>query len=51
VVSAIVGFSSMAAQMGEALVEAEINPLLVMPAGQGVFAADGVVVLRDAAAE
>jgi acyl-CoA synthetase (NDP forming) len=51
VVSAIVGFSRMAAQMGEALVEAEINPLLVMPAGQGVFAADGVVVLKDPAAE
>jgi acyl-CoA synthetase (NDP forming) len=51
VVSAIVGFSQMAAQMGDALLEAEINPLLVMPAGRGVFAADGVAVLRHATAE
>jgi acyl-CoA synthetase (NDP forming) len=51
VVSAIVGFSQMAAQMGEALVEAEINPLLVMPEGQGAFAADGVVVLQRGTAE
>jgi acyl-CoA synthetase (NDP forming) len=44
-VSAIVAFSQMAAQMGSRLVEAEINPLFVMPEGQGVRAADGVVVL------
>lgn len=44
-VSAIVAFSHMAAQMGERLVEAEINPLFVLPQGQGVRAADGVVVL------
>jgi acyl-CoA synthetase (NDP forming) len=44
-VSAIVAFSQMAAQMGERLVEAEINPIFVLPAGQGVRAADGVVVL------
>ena len=30
---------------GERLLEAEINPLFVLPAGQGVRAADGVVVL------
>ncbi|MDB5839979.1 MAG: CoA-binding domain protein [Herminiimonas sp.] len=46
-VSAIVAFSQMAAQMGERLVEAEINPLFVLPAGQGVRAADGVVVLDN----
>lgn len=45
-VAAIVAFSRMVAQMGERLVEAEINPLFVLPAGQGVKAADGVVVLR-----
>ncbi|OWT63502.1 acetate--CoA ligase family protein [Candidimonas nitroreducens] len=45
---AIVAFSQMAAQLGERLVEAEINPLFVLPAGQGVRAADGVVVLADA---
>lgn len=43
--SAIVAFSQMAAQMGDRLVEAEINPVFVLPEGQGVRAADGVVVL------
>jgi acyl-CoA synthetase (NDP forming) len=42
---AIVAFSEMAAQLGDRLVEAEINPVFVLPAGQGVRAADGVVVL------
>ena len=44
-VEAIVAFSRMAAHCGERLVEAEINPLFVLPRGQGVLAADGVVVL------
>lgn len=44
-VSAIVAFSQMAVQMGERLVEAEINPLFVLAEGQGVRAADGVAVL------
>lgn len=44
-VDAIVAFSKMAAQLGERLLEAEINPLFVLPQGQGVRAADGVVVL------
>ena len=43
---AIVAFSKMAAKLGDRLVEAEINPVFVLPAGQGVRAADGVVVLR-----
>jgi acetate---CoA ligase (ADP-forming) len=47
-VDAIVAFSRMAAQLGDRLVEAEINPVFVLPAGQGVRAADGVVVLRSA---
>ncbi len=42
---AIVAFSRMTAQLGDRLVEAEINPLFVLPAGRGVRAADGVVVL------
>jgi acyl-CoA synthetase (NDP forming) len=42
---AVVAFSCMAAQLGDRLVEAEINPLLVLPQGHGVRAADGVVVL------
>lgn len=44
-VDAIVAFSNMAAQMGDRLVEAEINPVFVLPQGQGVRAADGVAVL------
>ena len=36
----------MVATLGEHLIEAEINPLFVMPEGQGVRAADGVAVLR-----
>lgn len=44
-VTAIVAFSHMAAQLGERLLEAEINPVFVLPLGQGVRAADGVVVL------
>jgi len=42
---AIVAFSRMAAALGERLVEAEINPVFVLPAGQGVRAADGVAVI------
>jgi hypothetical protein len=34
-VDAIVAFSQMAAQLGERLVEAEINPLFVLPQGTG----------------
>ncbi|SIQ52228.1 acetate--CoA ligase family protein [Pseudacidovorax sp. RU35E] len=44
-VEAIVAFSAMAAQLGERIVEAEINPVFVLPEGQGVRAADGVLVL------
>jgi acyl-CoA synthetase (NDP forming) len=42
---AIVAFSSMTAALGPRLIEAEINPLFVLPAGQGVRAADGVAVI------
>lgn len=45
-VDAIVAFSRMAAQLGDRLAEAEINPIFVLPDGAGVRAADGVVVLR-----
>jgi len=44
-VAAIVAFSKMTAQLGDRLVEAEINPVFVLAEGQGVRAADGVVVL------
>jgi len=45
-VKSIVAFSEMAQSLNAKLVEAEINPLFVLQAGQGVKAADGVVVLR-----
>jgi acyl-CoA synthetase (NDP forming) len=46
--SAIVAFSNMATQLGDALVEAEVNPLFVLAEGKGVRAADGLAVLRPA---
>ncbi|MCS3731158.1 acetate--CoA ligase family protein [Bradyrhizobium betae] len=42
----IVAFSRMVAQLGDRLTEAEINPVFVLPAGHGVKAADGLVVLN-----
>jgi hypothetical protein len=45
-IDSIVAFARMTAQFEERLVEAEINPLFVLPAGQGVRAADGLLVLR-----
>ena len=44
-VEAIVAFSEMVAAFGARLLEAEINPLFVLEAGQGVKAADGIAVL------
>lgn len=44
--AAVVAFSRMVAQLGDRLAEAEINPVFVLPAGQGVKAADGLVVLN-----
>ncbi|MBR0699080.1 acetate--CoA ligase family protein [Bradyrhizobium diazoefficiens] len=43
---AVVAFSRMVAQLGDRLSEAEINPVFVLPTGQGVKAADGLVVLN-----
>lgn len=42
---AIVAFSRMVVQLGDRLLEAEINPVFVLSEGKGVRAADGVVVL------
>ena len=47
-VRAIVDFSTMVAALGDRLLEAEINPLFVLEQGQGVKAADGIVVLGGA---
>lgn len=44
--AAVEGFARLGAALGDRLVEAEVNPLFVMPAGQGVRAADGVAILR-----
>jgi len=44
---AIVDFSNMVASVGDRLIEAEINPLFVLPDGQGVKAADGIAILVD----
>jgi acetate---CoA ligase (ADP-forming) len=44
---AIVAFSAMVASLGNRLVEAEINPIFVLPQGQGARAADGIVVLQS----
>jgi hypothetical protein len=42
---AIVAFSRMVLELGDRLVEAEINPLFVLGEGSGVLAADGLAVL------
>jgi len=44
-VQAIIGFSTMVASLGDRLLEAEMNPLLVMEAGHSAVAADAVVIL------
>ena len=48
-IEAILAFSAMALAIGDDLVEAEINPLLVLPEGRGAVAADGVVIVKSAA--
>ena len=40
---AIAAFSDMVMTLGGDLQEAEINPLVVLPRGRGVVAADGVI--------
>jgi succinyl-CoA synthetase beta subunit len=49
VVQAIIGFSTMVASLGDRLLEAEMNPLLVMEAGHSAVAADAVVILASKA--
>ena len=41
--AAIRQFAGMVDSLGEGLAEAEINPLFVLPRGEGVVAADGLV--------
>lgn len=47
VVEAILSFAHLAQTLGERLVEAEINPLFVLARGQGVRAADALMLLKD----
>lgn len=44
-IAAILSFADMAAALDGRLLEAEINPLFVLPMGKGVRAGDGLVVL------
>jgi len=44
-IEAMLAFSAMVSSIGNDLLEAEINPLFVLPNGNGVKAADGVVVV------
>jgi succinyl-CoA synthetase beta subunit len=44
---ALVQISQMAAQLDGRLAELDINPLMVLPEGQGVKAVDGLVLFRD----
>ena len=44
----LVSVSQMAVHLEGVLAEADINPLMVLPSGQGVKAADALVVLRGA---
>jgi acyl-CoA synthetase (NDP forming) len=43
---AVLNFAAMAGQLGDRLLEAEINPLFVQEEGRGVRAADGVAILK-----
>jgi acyl-CoA synthetase (NDP forming) len=45
-VKAIVQFSAMVAALDHRLIECEINPIFVFPAGHGVKAADGIAVFN-----
>lgn len=45
-VDAVMAFAAMAGAAGERLLEAEINPLFVLPEGEGARAVDGLAVLR-----
>jgi acyl-CoA synthetase (NDP forming) len=45
-VDAILCMAAMGVALADRLVEAEINPLVVLPEGRGVCAVDGLVVLR-----
>ena len=45
--AAVAAMSQLAALPGRTVADAEINPLIVKPEGQGVVAVDGLIVFRD----
>ena len=45
-IDAVMAFATMAGAAGDRLLEAEINPLFVLPEGEGVRAVDSLAVLR-----
>jgi acyl-CoA synthetase (NDP forming) len=47
-VQALLDFAAMGEALGDSLVTAEVNPLFVLPEGQGVRAADALAVLAEA---
>ncbi len=44
---AVASMSQLAALEGRVVTEAEINPLIVKPEGQGVIAVDGLIAFGD----
>jgi hypothetical protein len=46
-VRAIVAIAAAAEALGNRLVELDVNPLLVLPAGQGAIAVDALIVLAE----
>jgi acyl-CoA synthetase (NDP forming) len=47
-VQALLDFAAMGEALGDSLVTAEVNPLFVLPEGQGVRAADALAVMAEA---
>lgn len=47
-IEAVLRFAAMARALGDGLIEAELNPVIVMPEGGGVYAADALVRLKSA---
>lgn len=47
VIATLIGMDRLARQLGDCILEAEINPLLVGLEGEGAFAADALIVLRN----
>ena len=46
-IEAICRFAAMARALGDELIEADLNPVIVMPEGGGVYAADALVRLKS----